>query len=241
MFLRWTMVDYLKRFFFRIGYQIYGERHVYELERKSFLKQGRIIEFVGPSGSGKTTNLNLLFKVSKKLRLRKKKYVTEYNHKIKMDEITLLDFYMGKLFKFRIKDSFFSKNLISLVRKFFFTSYLLQQKKVFITDEGLYKLFLINITEDSDYDQIKFFNNVNFVFFFSDIEAILKNKFHNVHNALELLDIQDNLKRYFISMLKFKEILDFKGIEYLIIDGFDDQSINLKKIERFILEVIEYD
>lgn len=65
-------ITIIRLFFHRLGYQIYGERHVYELNSKRVIPQGKVIEFVGPSGSGKTTNLEYFFRNSKVLFFKKK-------------------------------------------------------------------------------------------------------------------------------------------------------------------------
>lgn len=235
------LITIIKLFFHRIGYQIYGERHVYVLNSKRIIQQGKVIEFVGPSGSGKTTNLEFFFKNTKILEFKRKKYITNHNHKLNSNETRKTKFYLKKIISGNRNDYYFSKGIQSLLKKTFFLSYLLLMKTLIITDEGLYKLFLLDLIPHSDKEIFEIFESVYFVFVFSDLDKIIEMRFNKIVSDEELEVNKLRIQNYHDSMIKTMSILDSQGINYLKLDGFEDKRLNQKKIEEFVLKILETD
>lgn len=234
-------ITIIRLFFHRLGYQIYGERRVYVLNSKRIIQQGKVIEFVGPSGSGKTTNLEFFSRKNKALIFKKKKYITHYNHKLNTDETRITKSYLKKIISGDRNDYSFNKGIQSFLKKTFFLSHLLYKKKIIITDEGLYKLFLFDIVPNSNKDNLEIFSNVYFVFFYSDLEKIIDMRFNKIESNIELDNIKLHIQNYHDSMIKTMSILDSQGIDHLILDGFEDKRLNQKKIEEFVLKILETD
>lgn len=196
-----------------------------------------IVEFVGPSGSGKTTNFNYLLKHTKKLKFKKTRLLVDEDYSLSENENQKLYLYIKALYDRRRMSLSYSKGIKTLIRKFFFSSYLSRLNNVFILDEGLYKLFVIDLFSPIRTTENILTSNICPVFFEVDNNALYETKYYGL--GFDKSHTLTYLEEYYESVENLKKILKKNSVPYLVVDGYGDLELNLSKIETFIHELIK--
>ena len=224
------LIDFLKKIFTKIGYEVHGERPIFIVKNS---KTKKIIEFIGPSGSGKTTAISNLHKINIIKYIPKKVVPNQIKYKFDVSEIQAFI----NLFQFSLDEGNISpKKFNSIFRKFLLNRFLVDNRECVILDEGLFKLRLIDIVNMKRENIRIILQGHIFVIFKIDEEVLIERlKFNNkIINIDSEYSFRDHIKEYDKSIQKFITILNSEGIPYKIIEFESNQLTIAKKISDFL-------